>query len=122
MAHPIEHNAPWSLRIDRDGTEDIAVIFDAKGEVLACSHHFWMPEKNDPIPPTLAAIQLMVTAPKLLVAAKATLTALELMRKTENPRAYTQMEWATVPLIAFGRAIAEAENIDGVAPASTDNS
>src|SRR5674476_148033 len=27
-------NAPWSLRFERDGTEDVAVISDADGDVL----------------------------------------------------------------------------------------
>ena len=59
-------NSPWSLHFDRDGTEDIAVILDADGDELAQSRPFWLPERDDPIPPTLAAMQLMVAAPRLL--------------------------------------------------------
>lgn len=63
-----EDLTPWSLRIYRDGTEDIAVILEADGEELAYSRPFWMPEGNDPVPPTLAAMRLMAAAPKLLTA------------------------------------------------------
>lgn len=63
-----ELNTPWSLHFDRDGTEDIAVILNADGEDLAYSRPFWLPEEDDPIPPTLAAIRLMAVAPKLLEA------------------------------------------------------
>ncbi|MCZ2340454.1 MAG: hypothetical protein LC104_01500 [Bacteroidales bacterium] len=59
---------PWSLCFYRDGTEDIAVILAADGEELVYSRPFWLPEGNDPIPPTLAALRLMAAAPKLLVA------------------------------------------------------
>jgi len=62
---------PWSLHFDRDGTEDIAVICDADGDDLARSRFFWLPERNDPIPTTLAAVLLMAAAPKLLEALKA---------------------------------------------------
>ena len=60
--------APWSLKFDRDGTEDIAVICDADGDDLARSGYFWLPEEDDPVPPTLAAMRLMVVAPRLLKA------------------------------------------------------
>ena len=61
-------NTPWGLWFDRDGTEDIAVICDADGYDLARSETFWLPQEDDPIPATLAAIRLMVSAPKLLEA------------------------------------------------------
>ena len=61
-------DAPWSLHFDRDGTEDIAIICDADGDELARSRDFWLPEGDDPAPPTLAAMQMMATAPKLLEA------------------------------------------------------
>jgi len=63
-------NAPWSLHFDRDGTEDVAVICDANGVDLLCSRHFWLPERDDSIPPTLAAMRLIVAAPKLLAACR----------------------------------------------------
>jgi hypothetical protein len=59
-------NAPWSLHFDRDGTEDVAIICDANGHDLVTSRHFWLPEGEDPIPPTLAAMRLIVTAPVML--------------------------------------------------------
>lgn len=59
---------PWTLHFDRDGTEDVAVICDSEGHDLVTSRHFWLPEGDDPIPPTLAAMRLMVAAPKLLAA------------------------------------------------------
>lgn len=68
MTQQTEIRAPWSLHFDRDGTEDIAIICDADGDVLARSRNFWLPENDDPVPPTLAAMQVMVTAPKLLEA------------------------------------------------------
>lgn len=67
-SQPTDYFSPWSLRFYRDGTEDIAVILEADGEELAYSRHFWLPEGNDPVPPTLTAMRLMATAPKLLTA------------------------------------------------------
>jgi hypothetical protein len=61
-------DTPWSLRFDRDGTEDIAVICDASGHDLVTSRHFWRPEGDDLAPPALSAVRLMVAAPKLLEA------------------------------------------------------
>ena len=63
-------DAPWSLRFDRDGTEDFAVICDADGDDLLTSRTFWLPEKDDPVPPTLAFVHLAATAPKLLAACR----------------------------------------------------
>jgi hypothetical protein len=61
-------NAPWSLHFDHDGTEDIAIICDANGDDLATSRHFWLPEGDDPVPPTLVAMRLIAAAPKLIEA------------------------------------------------------
>jgi hypothetical protein len=63
---PADLNTPWSLRFERDGTEDVAVISDADGEELLRSRHFWLPEAGDPVPLTLAAMRLIVAAPELL--------------------------------------------------------
>ena len=60
----------WSLHFDRDGTEDVAVIHDADGEELLRSRPFWLPEGDDPVPSTLAAVRLVVAAPDLLALAK----------------------------------------------------
>ena len=68
MTQPTNIKAPWSLHFDRDGTEDIAIICDAVGDDLARSRDFWLPEGDDPVPPTLAAMRVMVVAPKLLEA------------------------------------------------------
>ena len=62
---PAGLDTPWTLHFDRDGTEDIAIIRDASGDELVSSRHFWLPEGNDPVPPTLAAVRLMARAPKL---------------------------------------------------------
>lgn len=59
---------PWTLDFERDGTEDIAVIRDGDGEAIVSSRPFWLPEGDDPIPPTMAAVRLMTVAPKLLEA------------------------------------------------------
>jgi hypothetical protein len=70
---PAEQNpldTPWSLHFDRDGTEDIAIILDSDEMVLVTSRHFWLPEGDDPVPATLAAMWRMVAAPKLLHALK----------------------------------------------------
>jgi hypothetical protein len=77
-------STPWSLHFDRDGTEDIAIICDADGDNLARSRHFWLPEGDDPVPPTLAAMRLMVIAPKLLEA----LTALAYQADQHCPNEY----------------------------------
>jgi hypothetical protein len=66
MTHEHDLTIPWTLHFDREGTEDVAVICDPHGEDLVKSRHFWLPEGDDPVPRTLAAMQLMVTAPKLL--------------------------------------------------------
>jgi hypothetical protein len=105
----IELNAPWSLHFYRDGTEDVAVILDANGDELANSRPFWLPEGDDPIPPTLAGIRLMAVAPKLLAAAKATLTALELMLEMDAPATYLKTDWNVEPLEMLRAAIIEAE-------------
>ncbi len=59
---PGDLNAPWNLSFERD----VAVISDADGEELLRSRHFWLPEADDPVPPTLAAMRLIVAAPELL--------------------------------------------------------
>jgi hypothetical protein len=66
MTQQNDLNTPWSLHFDRDGTEDVAIICDAHGEDLVRSRHFWLPEGDDPVSPTLAALRLMAAAPKLL--------------------------------------------------------
>ena len=109
MTQENELNAPWSLHFDRDGTEDVAIIRDAGGEELVRSRHFWLPEGDDPVPPTLAAMQLMAIAPKLLAAASATLTALELILEVDDPQACTQIEWEAEPMATLRAVIAEAE-------------
>lgn len=61
---------PWSLRFDRNGTDDIADICQGRGTcILATSRGFWRPEyKGDKVPGTMASMRLMATAPKLLQA------------------------------------------------------
>lgn len=66
MTERLELNTPWTLHFDRDGTEDIAIICDSNGHDLATSRHFWLPEGDDPVPPTLAGMRVMAAAPKLL--------------------------------------------------------
>ena len=61
-------NAPWSLRFERDGTEDVAIICDADDAELVRSRHFWLPVADDPEPPTLTAMRLIQAAPALLEA------------------------------------------------------
>jgi hypothetical protein len=61
---------PWTLRFERDGTDDIAVINDANGDELLRSRPFWLPEGDDTVPPTLAAIRLVFAAPRLLAACR----------------------------------------------------
>ncbi len=110
MTQENELNAPWSLHFHRDGTEDVGVIFDANGHELVRSRHFWLPESDDPTPSTLTCLRLMVTAPKLLSAAKATIRALELILEVDEPAAWTQMEWEAEPLATLRTAIIEAED------------
>jgi hypothetical protein len=62
---------PWSLHLDRDGTEDFLIICDNEGNDLARSEFFWQPEDDDePLPRTMAAVWLMFKAPRLLEALK----------------------------------------------------
>ncbi len=110
MTQQTDLNAPWSIHLYRDGTEDIAVIRDSNGEDLVYSPPFWLPEGDDPSPPTLAAMQLMAVAPKLLRAARATLTSLELILEVDDPSTYTQADLEAEPLAALRAAIAEAED------------
>ena len=55
----------------------------------------------------------MVIAPKLLIAAKATLTALELILEVDDPTTYTQANWEAEPLSTLRAVIAEAEERPG---------
>ena len=110
-------NGPWSLHFDRDGTEDIAIICDADGEELVRSRRFWLPEGDDPVPSILAAMHLMAVAPKLLLAAKATLTAFELILEVDGPEAFTRDHLDADPLATLKAAIVEAEAIGGLASA-----
>lgn len=110
---PTELNTPWTLHFDHDGTEDIAIIRDANDEELIRSRPFWLPEGDNPIPPTLAALHLMAVAPKLLAAAKATLTALELMLEMDEPAASTRADWEVDPLEMLRAAVIEAESFEG---------
>jgi hypothetical protein len=66
--HLTNLNTPWSLQFDRDGTEDVAIICDAAGDVLVRSRHFWLPKGGDPVPATLAAMRVMMAGPNLLTA------------------------------------------------------
>ena len=66
--------------------------------------------EEDPIPTTLATMQLMVAAPKLLEAAKATLTAFELILEVNGSADFTQAELASEPLSTLRAAIADAES------------
>lgn len=113
MTQYTDLNAPWSLRFHRDGTEDVGTIYDANDHELVESRHFWLPEDSDPVPPTLAALRLMTVAPKLLIAAKATLTALELILEVDDPASLTQSDWEAEPLATLRAAIAEAEESVG---------
>ena len=65
---PLDLCTPWNIHFDRDGTDASAIICDADGYDLARSDAFWMPEPDAPVPATLAAMRLMVSAPKLLEA------------------------------------------------------
>jgi hypothetical protein len=108
-------SAPWSLHFDRDGTEDVAIICDSNGEELVSSRHFWLPEGDDPTPPTLAAMRLMVVAPRLLEAAKATLTAFELILEMDGYESFTRADGEVDPLASLRAAIIETEDDGRVA-------
>ncbi len=110
MTQQADLNAPWSIHLYRNGTEDVAIIRNSDGEDLVHSRPFRLPEGDEPIPPTLAALQLMAVAPKLLIAARATLTALELILEVDDPSTYTQADLEAEPLAALRAAIAEAED------------
>ena len=63
---PNDLHAPWSLHFDRNGTEDVAIIRDDEGADLVHSRHFGLADRDDPLPATLAALRVMVAAPRLL--------------------------------------------------------
>ncbi len=113
MHHYTTLNAPWSLQFDQDGTEDIGTIYDRDGNDLVHSSPFWLPDADDPVPPTLAALRLMKVAPKLLIAAKATLTTLELLLEVNDPATFAQSDWEAEPLAFLRAVIAEAEESVG---------
>ncbi|WP_422923304.1 hypothetical protein [Singulisphaera sp. PoT] len=80
-------NTPWSMRIERDGTEDIAVIVDAGGDELLRSRPFRLPEDDEPVPPELAAMRLILAAPKLLAALEGVIVHAESKaRGPESPK------------------------------------
>jgi len=66
LPSPHNLNLPWSLDFYRDGTEDVTAIRDAHEDYLVTSRPFRLPEGDDPVPLTLAAIQVMAAAPDLL--------------------------------------------------------
>jgi hypothetical protein len=105
-------NAPWSLHFHKDGTEDIGTIQDANGDTLVESRPFWLPEGDDPTPPTLYALRLMAVAPKLLAAAQATLTAFELILEVDNPASLSLAEFDADPLARLRAVIIEAETFE----------
>ena len=102
-------DAPWSLHFHKEGTEDIGTITDANGDTLVESRPFWLPEGEDPTPPTLSALRLMAVAPKLLAAAQATLTAFELILEVDDPISLTQADFDADPLATLRAVIIEAE-------------
>lgn len=104
----IDSTQPWSLEFEQDGTEDIAFIRDAEGDEIVRSRPFWLPIGDDPVPPTLSALRLMVVAPKLLAACTQALTAMEAALEADDPQACTQMEWEAEPLATLRAVIAEA--------------
>jgi hypothetical protein len=110
MTQQSELKAPWSISVYQNGTDDVAIIRDSNGDDLIHSRPFRMPEGDESIPPTLAALQLMAVAPKLLIAARATLTAFELILEVDDPATCTQIEWEAEPLAMLRAAIAEAED------------
>jgi hypothetical protein len=105
MKSPYNVDGPWSLHFDHDGTEDIAIIVDCDGDDLARSREFWRPEQGDPVVPTLAAMQLMVTAPKLLAALE---RAEDILRRVQDGHTTA---WLGLPAAAeeARNAIAEAK-------------
>src|SRR5579862_4641292 len=66
-------NTPWSLHFHTEGTEDVAVICDSNDYDLATSRYFWMPRDDENIPPTLAGMWAMASAPELLQSLRETL-------------------------------------------------
>jgi hypothetical protein len=66
-------NAPWTLTLDHDGSEEFGIIRDADGHALVCSRLFWLPDGWDrcEFPPTLSALLVMKAAPRLLSALQA---------------------------------------------------
>jgi hypothetical protein len=62
---------PWSLHLDRDGTEDFLIVCDPEGNDIVRSEFFWQPESDDePLPMAMTAVWLMFKAQRLLAALK----------------------------------------------------
>jgi hypothetical protein len=110
MTEPKNLYTPWSLHFDRDGTEDIAVICDAAGHDLVTSRHFWLPEGDDPVPSTLAAVRAMHAAPKLLAACKLALALLGSAMEADDRRACPQTGRGAELVRTLRAAVAEAES------------
>jgi hypothetical protein len=73
---PICCSTPWTIRMDRNGTEDIASICDSFGFEIVRSRAFWRPTEDHIRSETWDAVRLMHAAPRLYHALLATLTAL----------------------------------------------
>ena len=111
-------NSGWSLRFERDGTEDIAVICDAAGDEIARSRPFWLPYADDPAPPTLSAMRLMHAAPRLLAAVEGVIDYAEseafcLDKLKDSPEAEAEAERAW-KAVEDAQAVIAAVKTDGI--------
>ncbi len=97
MTQSLDLNTPWTLRFERDGTEDVAYILDANEEPLVESREFWLPERDDPVPTTLRAVRVMYAAPALLEACRLVVSRWERGDLAEAVRACDLAIAAAVP-------------------------
>ena len=116
-------NAPWSLRVEKDGIEDVAVICDADGDELLRCHHFWQPVDHS-VPLTLAAARLTVAAPALIAALLGIIDyaeneALCLEKLKDSPEAEGEAKRAWIAIDLAHAAIAQA-NAKGILSASSE--
>jgi hypothetical protein len=104
---------PWFLRFDRDGTDDIADICQSRGNcILATSRAFWRPEnEGDKVPGTMAAMRLMVIAPKLLQALHILVAQTAVANENGN-RAEGLRKARTAALRVIAEALYPAEELD----------
>ncbi len=108
-----KHISPHSFRVATVTdllTQGIAVICHADGTDLAHSRHFWLPEGDDPVPPTLAALRVMAAGANLFAALQAILALTDASGRIEFNHGSQESHAAKAAILeATGRSPGEPE-------------